>query len=580
MKKILVIEDQDNVRENIISILRFESYEVDSAEDGFSGLEKAKVFLPDLVICDIMMPEMSGYEVLKELRKFPECVEIPFIFLSAKSTTHEIRYGMNIGADDYITKPFTTEDLLNSIETRLKRKEVISSVHEQKFKVGEVRPVQSFFQDNETGLPGEAGLEKRLKETMTFFPKLTLFLIKLENLSYYTIVTTSDERLELTRKIVAKLSSLCKDSQNLFRLDFNKYAIIAESIEVSEIIKYTNRVIELLSESISIHGLDFNIKVSIGVSTLQNLPKLQGENMDELVHQLIDNAKTALQCINEQDSTNSLLFTENLKEKLKSRIEIENSIHKVLENQEFVLYYQPKIDILSGKLFGLEALLRWNSKDRGIIMPLEFISFIEKNGMIKEIGNWVLETACQYCVYLNSLGYPISVAVNVSGLQIVQPDFLDNIKKIIATTQIDPKNLEIEITETYLMKNIQSSIVALSQIKELGVSISLDDFGTGYSSLAYLKNLPIDTIKIDKKFVDDIHTDQNDQIIVQTIVKMAQRLSMDIIAEGVETKEQLQCLAMLGVHKIQGYYFSKPIPAEELEELLRKKKSYQESYAE
>jgi EAL domain-containing protein (putative c-di-GMP-specific phosphodiesterase class I) len=253
---------------------------------------------------------------------------------------------------------------------------------------------------------------------------------------------------------------------------------------------------------------------------------------------------------------------------------LENDLRKALENQEFRLYYQIQVDS-SCRPIGVEALIRWLHPERGLISPDQFIPAAEESGLILRIGQWVLETACaQIKDWQNDdLASNLDLAVNVSAKQFRQTDFVDQVKAAIQRHVIEPKLLKLELTEGLLLENVQEAIATMNELKKVGIQFSIDDFGAGYSSLQYLKRLPLNQLKIDRSFVRDIVTDGSDKAIVRTIIGIAQSLDLDVIAEGVETQEQRKILLESGCAKYQGYLFSKPLPIEQLDALLRRSRS-------
>ena len=245
------------------------------------------------------------------------------------------------------------------------------------------------------------------------------------------------------------------------------------------------------------------------------------------------------------------------------------NLRLAIERGELLLHYQPIMSMISGKLAGMEALVRWQHPAKGLILPLQFIPLAEKTGLIIPIGEWILESACRQLKTWQDQGYNVpKLAINLSARQFDQNNLAQTIASILAATGVEARYVELEITESFLMENIDEATRTLRALNNLGVDISIDDFGTGYSSLIYLKRFPIDTLKIDRSFVTDIATDRDDATIVKAIITLAHSLQMKVIAEGVETEEQLAFLRQHGCDQYQGYYFSKPLPASELISVL------------
>jgi EAL domain-containing protein (putative c-di-GMP-specific phosphodiesterase class I) len=271
----------------------------------------------------------------------------------------------------------------------------------------------------------------------------------------------------------------------------------------------------------------------------------------------------------EMGRNNYQLYAKVMDSKPLRRLTLENGLHNALERNEFVVHYQPQADVKTGEIVGVEALVRWQHPEKGLVLPQEFIPWAEDAGLIVPLGEWVLGTACADAKSLQEEGVqPLRVAVNLSARQFLQSDLSDMIARTCEETKIDPSLLELEITETVAMQNGSMTIGVLRQLRELGIRIGIDDFGTGYSSLSNLKNFPIDTLKIDQSFVRDLTTDANDAAIATTVIAMAHSLNLRVIAEGVETAEQLVFLKQRGCHEVQGYLISKPLPVQSLKKLL------------
>lgn len=267
---------------------------------------------------------------------------------------------------------------------------------------------------------------------------------------------------------------------------------------------------------------------------------------------------------------NAQIFGPEMNTSFPERLKLENDLRQALKRREFELHYQPKVDIQLGRIVGMEALLRWKHPDRGLVSPIDFIPLAEETGLIVPIGGWVLEEACNQNKAWQNMGLgKLSVAVNISAVQFRQKDLLETIAFALTKSGLAPEYLEIEITESTVMHNASEAIVTLERLRKSGVMISIDDFGTGYSSLSYLKSFPISTLKIDRSFIREISEDTSDAAIVRAIIGLAHNLRLRVVAEGVETRQQLDFLRSLESDEYQGYYFSRPIPASEFERFLR-----------
>ncbi len=395
MTKILVIEDEYSVRENLIELLEAEDFETISAANGQIGIKLALTEVPDLILCDLMMPEIDGYGVLANVRQEPITATIPFIFITAKSTKTDFRQGMELGADDYLTKPFTRAELLSAIDGRLQKQATL----------------KKYFSAN---------------------------------------------------------------------------------------------------------------------------PKLKAFNSEMLA------VKNILQGAIEQGNF-----------------------------RQFYIEYQPQLDIKSGKIIGAEALLRWHSPELGMVATSELISLAESTGLIIPIGEWVLQTVCQQNIAWQKAGYsPLCIAVNFSARQFAQPDLSKKIVNFLAASNLEPHYLELELTESLIMQDINTAIATMNELRSLGVTIAIDDFGTGYSSLMYLKKLPINKLKIDRYFIHNVVNDPQKAAITTALIQMGHNLNLQMIAEGVETESELEFLQKYNCDAMQGFLFSRPVAAGEFKKFL------------
>ncbi len=323
-----------------------------------------------------------------------------------------------------------------------------------------------------------------------------------------------------------------------------------------------NRIVEAFKHPLVVQSYEFHLTVSIGIAMYPS-EGMDGESLTQCAHIAMSRTK-------ELGKNNYQIYSPHMKAKVHNRIELENDLRKAIENNEMLLHYQPQIDIMTGSLIGVEALIRWNHPSRGLIPPADFIPLAEESGLIVPIGEWVLRTACKQNKAWHNAGFQtLSISVNLSIRQFLQSNLIHKIAQILKETELDPQYLDLEITESMTM-DVEHAINMLHELKKLGVQISMDDFGTGYSSLNHLQRFPIDRLKIDKSFMDKITSNVNDANIVTTIIALAHNLGLKVTAEGVETNEQLQFLIDRNCDETQGYYFSKPVPAEQIELMISK----------
>jgi EAL domain-containing protein (putative c-di-GMP-specific phosphodiesterase class I) len=309
------------------------------------------------------------------------------------------------------------------------------------------------------------------------------------------------------------------------------------------------------------------LTASIGIALLG----VDGQEFDTLLR----NADAAMHAAQEKGRNTYQFYSQSMNVALAERLSLESDLRKALERDEFLLHYQPQTDIRRWDVIGVEALIRWRHPERGMVSPASFIPLAEEIGLIGEIGKWVLRTACRQQVAWTSSGLDLSIAVNLSGVQFQEASLIDTITEVIKETGANPRKLELELTESTAMRHAENAVAIFRQLKAMGFHLSIDDFGTGYSSLAYLKRFPIDTIKIDRAFVKDLGCESEHAAIAVAIIAMAHGLKLRVLAEGVETQEQLDILRDNHCDTIQGYFFSQPLPCDLLEQLVRSHRSKQ-----
>lgn len=426
------------------------------------------------------------------------------------------------------------------------------------------------YHDTLTGLPNRNLFYDRLNQALkqakrnhSRFAVLFLDLDRFKVINDSLGHTFGDLLLQLVGE---RLQKCIREVDTIARQGGDEFTALLLDIDPEGVNLVANRILESLSQPFILQGQEITITPSIGIS----LYPTDGEDVETL----IKHADTAMYRAKEQGRNNFQLYVQGMSSQLSNRLELENSLRKALSRNEFILYYQPQFQIGTGTMVGMEALIRWNHPIQGFIPPSQFIPLAEETGLIIPIGEWVLRTACQQNKNWQQAGFPpVRVSVNISAQQFKQPQLVEMVKRILNETQLDPQYLELEITENISMSDVHLTTTTLDLLKKLGIKISIDDFGTGYSSLGYLKRFPIDTIKIDQSFVRDIHADADDAAIVRAIMAMAHSLELNVIAEGVETEEQLCFLEQQQCDEAQGYLFMKPLAVDDLEKIWQKSNS-------
>jgi len=419
-----------------------------------------------------------------------------------------------------------------------------------------------------TDLPGRAIFLDRLQHAISkahYHNRLVAILfIDLDLFSNINNLLDPETGDHLIQQLSQRFNNTIREGDTIARFGSDEFVILLDDFDSDETLSViSQKLLDSIASPFKVKEQEINITASIGISIYPS----DGNDPESLLR----NADIAMYRAKELGKNNFQYFSESMTARVFERITLKNSLRHALEREEFELYYQPQFDARDGSIFGVEALLRWQHPELGLITPAHFIPLLEETGLIEPVGIWILKTACLQSKKWHDTGLNFQMSVNLSSRQFNNASFITSLKSIISDTQINPQDLELELTESMLMRNASSTINALKNLNDLGVRFAIDDFGTGYSSLNYLRRFPIDTIKIDRSFIRDITTDTDDMAICSAIIGMAHSLSLNVIAEGVETKAQLEFLKDHGCYYIQGNYLGYPKTAMQLEQLFRSK---------
>lgn len=573
MTKILVIEDDSTIREDIIEVLTCADFEAIGAEDGLVGIQQAKTYKPDLIICDVMMPRLDGYNVLATLRRDPEVAIIPFMFLTAKSSKIDLRQGMNLGAVDYLVKPVGQAELLEAVNTQIDRWVTIKSYYSSTIEETQRKVDYLLYFDPLTELPNRLALREKLDNIIVkqaaknngIVPVMSIDLDRFKRVNDALGEASGDY---LLRSAAERLLACVEPEHIISRLDADEFAIVlTETDTKGKASKLASQILTALSQPFMIADQEVCVTASIGIATYPQ----DGDD----INTLLKNANIAMAHAKQQGGSCYEFYIPNLNIGLAEQIELQADLHHALARNEFQVYYQPQVNLQTGKIVGAEALLRWRHPKHGMISPIKFIPLAEESGDILAIGEWVMTTACrdikrwQEMLKQQTANCPqLKIAVNLSGRQFQQPNLNTTIVQILEEVDLEPQYLELELTESIIVRDIESGIAKLSALKLLGLQISIDDFGVGYSSFSYLKQLPFDILKVDRCFIRDIDTDIKNQAITSSIIQMAHKMGLKVVAEGVETHTEMEFLTQNNCDEIQGYLISPPIPFEQFSQML------------
>ncbi|MDV7339417.1 EAL domain-containing protein [Terasakiella sp. A23] len=420
--------------------------------------------------------------------------------------------------------------------------------------------------DNLTGLPDQHLFSDRLDQAMIAVRRVdksvALLHIGLDHFSTINDGLGYETGDQLLKQISERLHDCMRGSDTVARLGGDLFAMALQVSSIDDGVVVAEKVLKSMQKTFDIEGKTLNMTASIGISLY---PKDAEHAAD-----LMKLADTAMHHAKKQGGNAYKFFAEDMNAKAKNRLEMETAIRKGLSNREFVLYYQPKVSSKTEQIVGAEALIRWISPERGFMPPGDFIPVAEETGLIGDIGSWVLQEAARQNKSWQDAGLPkVRVAVNVAAPQFKAPDFIDHVLNALDNNDLEPQWLELEIVESMLMGDTEMTVQKLHEVREVGCHLSIDDFGTGYSSLSYLTRFPITTLKIDRAFIKDLECDKTMAEISRAIIGMSQGLELEVVAEGAETDAHIQFLRENGCQTVQGFYYSKPVPADEFAELLK-----------
>jgi diguanylate cyclase (GGDEF)-like protein len=681
MPVVLVVDDDAQTRLLVTETLEPEGFRVEEAASANAGLDMFPRVRPDLVLLDVTMPGMSGFECCERMRRLPGGERVPIVVLTGHDDDESITRAFAVGATDFTSKPMrwqllghraryllraskALEDLARSqaslahaqglahlgnweyqpgsdvgywspelyrileldmqrdppcfetlvqrapegerpelmhsfmklrsegaaysLEHRVVRRDgsertvlqQAEAVHEQgrvvllrgtlqditERKMHEARIEYLANHDALTDLPNRNLLSDRLIQAIAQARRtgqcLATLVIDLDQFKFINDGFGHPVGDALLKEVAARLRAATREGDTVARLGGDEFVIMLPglgSAADAEIV--VRRVLAKFADPFVVEGHELHVTTSIGVSVYPE----DGADNDTL----LKTADAALYSAKGRGRNGFQFYTRAMGVQVEERAELESALHRALERQEFELHYQPKVDLRSGRVRGVEALIRWRRPEVGLVSPDRFIPLSEETGLILPIGEWVLRTACAQVKAWHAAGYPdLSMAVNVSARQFRQQNMPELVRAVLADTGLAARHLELELTESVLLQDKETVVRALRQLKQIGARLSLDDFGTGYSSLSYLKDFPIDVVKIDRSFVRDVTHSVEGASLTKSIIAMARSLNLTTVAEGVETEGQLSFLNSHRCDAIQGYYFSRPLPAHDMAALL------------
>lgn len=551
---ILVADDDPAIRLVIRHVMESCNYHVIEASNGLEAVQATLRQVPDLILMDAVMPEMDGFRATDEIKAIEDFKLTPILMVTSLDDDPSIVKAFNAGASDYITKPLNWSVLKHRIMRILHAADA-----ERK-----IRHIA--YHDVLTGLPNRMLFMDRIDQAISRAQReKTCFALLFIDIDHFKVVNDSmghEAGDQLLNVVSQRLREILRKSDTVARLGGDEFTVIVENLDAAEkVIPVAKNILTSLDSPVAINENQVHMSGSIGIAMYPQ----DGENFGAL----LKNADTAMYKAKEMGRQTFQFYASEMSQIAMKRLELENQIRVALKEEQFEVYYQPKIDLLNNQFVGVEALVRWNHPENGFVSPVEFIPLAEETGLITQLDEWVMQTACnQFKKWLELDAHLVNLSVNVSARHFKEGGLTGFCKQLLDNTQIPAGSLEIELTESALVDNYSNAKEILNEIHEMGVQIALDDFGTGYASMAYLKEFPFDTVKIDRSFVQGVPDDHENTAIVKAMIQLSEALNLSLVAEGVETEQQKTYLAGLECNYGQGYLWSKPISADEFEKIL------------
>jgi diguanylate cyclase (GGDEF)-like protein len=594
--RILIVDDISDNRTILTRRFQRRGFDVVEADNGLTAIELIAQGPFDLVLLDVMMPGIDGIETLKRIRDQRSPSALPVIMVTAKSESTNIVDALELGANDYVTKPVDFAVALARVNTQISRKRAeqqVARVNDELRKANEdlerrveertrrlidanqrlkveiadreesqARSQYLAYHDSLTGLGNRLLFKEQLEEALkdvsvTPHPLAVLFL-DLDGFKAVNDTLGHSVGDLLLKSVAAKLRDILPRTDRIARLGGDEFAILQMSAaQPASSIALAEKIIEIIGQPCSVDGHDVTVGASVGVAVAH-----PGDTNTET---FLKSADLAMYSAKSDGRGTYRMFDPEMDAVVQTRRLLERDMRTALAQDGFRLYYQPLVNLQTKKVTAFEALMRWEHPARGAVPPSEFIPVAEEMGLIVQLGEWALRQACA-----EAMEWPgdICISVNLSPLQFSKGNLVSTVVSALASSGLSAARLELEITESVLLEKSERNIAILNQLRDLGVRISMDDFGTGYSSIGYLRSFQFDKIKIDQSFVRDLLVDEGSLAIVRAIAGLGVSFGMTTTAEGVETEEQMRCLNLEGCIEVQGYLYSKPVPAHEINDLL------------
>ncbi len=597
LPSILIVDDEPNNFDVVEALLGDQDYILNYAASGQDAIASLDIYHPDIILLDVMMPGLDGVQVCRRIKSMEKWQAVPIIMVTAISTKEDLSYCLQTGADDFISKPLNTLELkarvgsmlrikrqYDALQAALERQEVLEA---EKVELLETRNIKLEQQVEQRTLALKETAEQMrynaLHDPLTHLANRTLMMERITaaiqrtdsekgyryavlfiDLDRFKVINDSLGHLVGDRLLIIiaqQLRSYLRAQDTIARFGGDEFVILLDAVDsVETAIQITERILADCQTPMMLDGYQLFVGMSIGV--------VASTAHYSVASDLIRDADIAMYRAKAKGKNLYQVFDAQMHTQALRRLTLESDLRKALKGDEFEVYYQPIMDITHHRLVGFEALIRWHHPTRGFVSPGEFVPVAEETGLVAAIDRWVSRTACQQLAAWQAQ-FPavqsLKVSINLSAQDLQNPSLLQDIDILLKTSGLAGHSITLEITESMLIEDVSKTIDLLTQLKSRNLQISIDDFGTGYSSLNYLHRLPADNLKIDRTFVSQMRDDHRNHQVVNTIITLGKQLGMAVVAEGVETPEQLDNLRQLGCQFAQGYLFARPMPAHEIE---------------
>ena len=571
---ILIVDDEPTQRMTLRRAMEQNGYQVVEAANGEEALEIAFTLRPDIVLMDALMPVMDGFTACARLCECFPTLRAPVIIITCLDDRASVDRAFAAGASDFVTKP---------IHWAVLRQRVRRLLHESRVE-GALRALEAELRhqslhDPLTGLPNRALFMDRLQHARARAERQQRAIAVLcLDLDHFKLINDSlgHDAGDRALKVAAdRMRGCLRSSDTVARFGGDKFMILLEGItDSSSAVAVADAIVARLEEPLTLGEREVTTTGSIGVAV-----SFPGQDRPA---DLPRDADLALYHAKANGRSRTAMFDPSMSASALARLDLQSDLRRALERGEFTVYYQPKVVLRTGQIVAVEALARWQHPTRGLVPPAQFIPVAEEIGLIVPLGRWVLTEACRQMRAWQArlpAAPPLDISVNLSAQQFQHPELVADVGRILRETGLEPARLELELTESTIMEHGGSNLLTLQALKRLGVQLAIDDFGTGYSSLSYLKRFPVDTLKIDRSFVAGLGRDPDDTAIVAAIQTLAHTLNLVVVAEGIETDEQVVLLRALGCEQGQGYHFGRPLGGDAAESLLLSGSEEQEQTA-